>query len=394
MAVSPAVRRYLAQLEKVSNPKAPCLRRSKLLGKQAKITRGPRKGVVRALACSDQKQHFWGSIDGKEMDIPNHVLNAKAWRTSGRGVTSFVAGKGKKGGLKSLGIEYLKKGESNALGTRKTSFGARKTPRVRRFAGFGKDGTGMGPTHIASFASKKYNDVPKGKWGKQRNADYRAAELELRKSRRSEKGSLLSKADLRKLNAQRFASMPESTRMDKRRASQLTDAASFEGYFAARAAAVVAKAERKAKKPASQVKGAPEVSDSAVERAVAQLPAAEVKQVEVLADKLVDAGMPESEVEKLGRLLLVEINKIPTKEGRKAAFRQLEKTLRTAAELPQLGRPRGSKNKVQSAKVAKATGEAMAVEVKEVAKDNGAGALASASNPRRRAMPARHLIRF
>lgn len=391
MAVSPAVRRYLAQLEKVSNPKVPCKRvPSKYIGKEANI-RG--KGNVRGLACSDKKgkkgQSFiWGAIEGVEQDIPVSLLAGKAHRSDGRAVKSFVRQLGGKG----LKIDYTDEG-------RKTKWKKRK-PLIKRFAGFGRKGTGMGPTQRAEIFARDFSSVPRGNRAtgalrrNRRELELRLSEKALRESRKGKKGAPLRRADLLKLNAERYETLSGKTLTDGRRKLASRDAAGFMALYESRARAVVAKAERKAKKPASEVKGAPEVSDSAVERAVAQLPAAEVKQVEVLADQLVEAGMSESEVEKLGRLLLVEINKIPTKEGRQSAFRQLEKTLRAAAELPRLGRPTGSKNKVRSAKVAKAEAAAMASEVKEVAKDNGAQSLASASNPRRRAMPARHLIRF
>jgi hypothetical protein len=382
MAVSPAVRRYLAQLEKVSNPKAPCKRKpSKYIGKEANI-RG--KGNVRGLACSDQKGKIWGAVEGVEQDIPLSLLAGKAHRSDGRAVKSFLR---QIGGRKALGVEYAKVGEG-----RKTKWRG-KLPSVKRYAGYGRKGTGMGPANFTQFMTAK-SDLPRGQKGKSRKLAFRMSEKQLRASRKGTKGAPLRRADLLKLNAARFEGLSGKTLTDRRRKLASRDAAGFMALYESRARAVVAKAERKAKKPASEVKGAPEVSDSAVERAVAQLPAAEVKQVEVLADQLVDAGMPESEVEKLGRLLLVEINKIPSKEVRLATALQLSNTLRAVAERPKLGRPTGSKNKAMSAKVAKATGEAMASEVKEVAKGNGAQSLASASNPRRRAMPARHLIRF
>lgn len=382
MAVSPAVRRYLAQLEKVSNPKVPCKRKpSKYIGKEATI-----KGKnVRGLACSDVPKHIWGAVEGEERDIPLSMLAGKAHRSDGRSVRSFTR---QIGGRKNLKLEFVKKGEG-----RKTAWRG-KTPSVKRYAGFGRKGTGMGPANFTQFMTAK-SDLPRGQKGKARKLAFRMSEKQLRASRKGSKGAPLRRADLLKLNAARFEGLSGKTLTDRRRKLASRDAAGFMSLYESRARAVVAKAERKAKKPASQVKGAPEVSDSAVERAVAQLPAAEVKQVEVLADKLVDAGIPENEAAKIGRLILVEINKIPSKETRLSTALQLSKTLRAVAERPQLGRPRGSKNKVQSAKAAKATAEAMAVEVKEVAKDNGATSLASASNPRRRrAMPARHLIRF
>jgi hypothetical protein len=391
MAVSPAVRRYLAQLEKVSNPKVPCKRvPSKYIGKETNI-RG--KGNVRGLACSDKKgkkgQSFiWGAIDGVEQDIPVSLLAGKAHRSDGRAVKSFVRQLGGKG----LKIDYTDEG-------RKTKWKKRK-PLTKRFTGFGRKGTGMGPTQRAEIFARDFSSVPRGNRAtgalrrNRRELELRLSEKALRDSRKGAKGAPLRRADLLKLNAERYASFSGKALSDGRRKLASRDAAGFMSLYESRAAAIVAKAAKAAKKPASQVKGAPEVSDSAVERAVANLPAAEVKQVEVLADKLVDAGMPESEAERLGRLLLVEINKIPSKEGRQAAFRQLEKTFRTALELPVLGRRSGSKNKVKSAKVAKAEAGAMATETKKVAADNGAQSLASVSNPRRRGMPARHLIRF
>ncbi len=403
MAVSPAVRRYLAQLEKVSNPKTACKRvPSKYVGKKATIKRGKFKGEIRGLACSDQPKHIWGRRDtefgrSEELDIPVSLFSQKAYHTDGRGVRGFVGGKS---GIKwkDLGVEYVKAGTEGAgRGGAARSKWKKKRPTVKRFSGFGRKGTGMGPTELRRIASKQYSDVPRGnrKIGATRAAARRAEFLEserlLRASRKATgKGKRLTHQQLRELNAART----DRYATDERRKLSSRDAAGFMSLYESRAAAIVAKAAKAAKKPASQVKGAPEVSDSAVERAVANLPAAEVKQVEVLADKLVDAGMPESEVEKLGRLLLVEINKIPSKEGRQTAFRQLEKTFRTALELPVLGRRSGSKNKVKSAKVAKAEAGAMATETKKVAADNGAQSLASVSNPRRRGMPARHLIRF
>jgi len=381
MAVSPAVRRYLAQLEKVSNPKVPCKRKpSKYIGKEATI-----KGKnVRGLACSDQKGMIWGAVEGEERDIPLSMLAGKAHRSDGRSVRSFTR---QIGGRKNLKLEFVKKGEG-----RKTAWRG-KTPSVKRYAGFGRKGTGAGPANFTQFMTSK-SDLPRGQKGKARKLAFRMSEKQLRASRKGAKGAPLRRADLLKLNAARFEGLSGKSLTDRRRKLTSRDAAGFMSLYQSRAAAIVTKAAKAAKKPASQVKGAPEVSDKAVERAVSQLPAAEVAAVEKLADQLVDAGASETEIQKLGRLMLVELNKIPSKEGRKSAFSQLEKTFRTALELPALGRKSGSKNKVKSAKVAKAEVAAMATETKQVAADNGASALTTAANPRRRAMPARHLIRF